>query len=137
MIPAWCDPTSDPANPVEGSSGSGNVEISSPYYASLAGDTTGLVSGDVLWTSQWNGGAPAPDFSGTGSFSYPFSCEVAMWSGMPADGTLTITCWIHGVEQQTQLFITFNSAAQTAAWGISVPFTPEFWTGFVNTYEVP
>ena len=135
MLPAWCVPVAYPDTPVPGSSGSGNVVISSPYFASIAGDTSGIAPEDVLWTGEWNGGPKQPSVSG-GSFSYPFACEVSMWSGKPDNGTLTLTCSVLGVALPLQLYITFDSAAGAAAWGTVESAKPLFWTDFVNTFEV-
>lgn len=118
MTPAWCVPVSDPGTPTEGSSGTNTPDTSTPYFAGVAGDTSGLVAGDVVWTSQWDGGATQPSVS-SGSFTYPFSCEVSVSGGLPDDGTLTLTCWILGVAQAVQLYIEFSDSGDTATWGIA------------------
>ena len=118
MTPAWCVPISDPGTPTEGSTGTNTPDTSTPYFAGVAGDTSGLVAGDVVWAGQWNGGATAPVVS-SGSFTYPFACEVALSGGLPDDGTLTLTCWILGVAQAVQLYVTFSAAGTVATWGIA------------------
>lgn len=118
MIPAWCVPISDPGTPTEGSTGTNSPDTSTPYFAGVDGDTSGLIAGDVVWVGQWNGGAIEPVVS-SGSFTYPFSCEVSVSGGLPDDGTLTLTCWILGVAQPVQLYVEFSDAGGTATWGIA------------------
>lgn len=120
------------------STATGSEGIASPYENYYAG-VVGYTEGDVVWSSEWT---PAVDSASPTVTPEDLGRVGVSPNGFPVKyGMLLLTATVDGVAAEGTLRIVFTNDGGsygygTAAWDRNVSVIPNFWTDFVDTYEV-